>query len=273
MEKERPAPPGAGVAEARVMKSDWTLGLEQTGAMEIVEGARADVAATVRRGADLRLFLVARGYEETLYFQQTYAGVGDEFAGLMTHHHSHTHRGQTLDKPYFSFFKYDSLGEFSHVKWLSGTEVLQEPQPYPYGACRWYVCDRWRVVYQHDKEGNALAGDLEELKDMVRQGRSLKVGVEDFFDLPDPASQGPPHICFLTVMQPLIKGGHVGANCDFALRGAPRWPWSWQDGIRLGMVWPWSSGELIGHWVAPGKLPFTRHTSRYGMQWLVSEWG
>ena len=79
------------------MKSDWTLGLEQTGAMEIVEGARADVAATVRRGADLRLFLVARGYEETLYFQQTYAGVGDEFAGLMTHHHSHAHRGRTLD--------------------------------------------------------------------------------------------------------------------------------------------------------------------------------
>ncbi|MCH2399708.1 MAG: hypothetical protein MK364_11405, partial [Pirellulales bacterium] len=183
MEKERPAPPAAGVVEVRVMKSDWTLGLEQTGAMKIVEGARADVAATVRRGADLRLFLVARGYEETLYFQQTYAGVGDEFAGLMTHHHSHTHRGQTLNKPYFSFFKYDSLSEFSHVKWLSGTEVLQEPQPYPYGVYRWYVCDRWRVVYQHDKDGNALAGDLEELKDLVRQGRSLNVGVEDFFDL------------------------------------------------------------------------------------------
>ena len=107
------------------MNSDWKLGLEQTGAMEIVNGTRADMAAAVRRGADLRLFLVARGYEETLYFQQTYAGADDEFAGLMTHHHSHTHRGQTLDEPYFSFFKYDSLGDFSHVKWMSPTRVLQ----------------------------------------------------------------------------------------------------------------------------------------------------
>ena len=256
-----------------VMNSDWKLGLEQTGAMGIVDGTRADMAAAVRRGADLRLFLVARGYEETLYFQQTYAGVGEEFAGLMTHHHSHTHRGQTLDEPYLSFFKYDSLGEFSHVKWMSGTRVLQEPQPYQYGTYRWYVCDRWRVVYQHDKNGNVVAGDLEEMKDLVRQGRSLKVGVENFFDLSDVPSQGPPHICFLTVMQPLIEGGHVGANCDFVLRGAPRWPWSWQDEITLGMVWPWSSGEIIGHWVVPGKPPFRRQTFRCGMQWLVADRG
>ena len=255
------------------MSADWKLVLEQTGDMEIVRGSRAEVVDAVARGADLRLFLVARGYEETLYFQQTYVGTGDAFAGLMTHHHSHAHRGQSLVQPYFSFFKYDSLGEFSHVKWLADNQVLQEPQPYQYGVYRWYVCDRWRVVYQHDKDGNALAGDLDELQDLIRRGCSLKVGVENLFTQHEVPTDGPAHICYLTVMQPLIKDGHAGANCDFVLRGAAQWPWSWEDDISLGMVWPWSSGEMIGHWVKPGALPFIRQTSRCGMQWLVAEHG
>ncbi|MBB76343.1 MAG: hypothetical protein CMJ75_17700 [Planctomycetaceae bacterium] len=255
------------------MTSDWLLALEQTGAMEVVRGSRAKVAEAVQRGADLRLFLVARGYEETLYFQQTYAGKSDAFAGLMTHHHSHEHRGQALVEPYFSFFKYDSLGAFSHIKWLPDNQVLQEPQPYQYGVYRWYVCDRWRVIYEHDKDGNALAGDLEELKDLIRRGCSLKVGVEQLFNLPGAGEQGPAHVCFLTIMQPLIKDGHVGANCDFVLSGTPQWPWSWEDEISLGMVWPWSSGEVIGHWAKPGALPFTREKAQCAMRWLVADRG
>ena len=54
-------PAGSRRRGSRVVNSDWKLGLEQTGAMEIVNGTRADMAAAVRRGADLRLFLVARG--------------------------------------------------------------------------------------------------------------------------------------------------------------------------------------------------------------------
>ena len=255
------------------MTSDWVLALEQTGAMEVVGGTRAKVAEAVRRGADLRLYLVARGYEETLYFQQTYAGAADAFAGLMTHHHSHEHRGVSLAEPYLSFFKYDSLGAFSHVKWLPDTRVLQEPQPYQYGVYRWYVCDRWRTVYEHDQDGNRCAGDLEELKELVRRGCSLKLGVNRLFNLPGGDAEGPAHVCFLTVMQPLIKDGHVGANCDLVLSGAPQWPWSWKDDISLGLVWPWTSGEVIGHWVQPGVLPFAREKARCAMRWLVAERG
>jgi hypothetical protein len=59
------------------MPNQWVLSLEQNSDAEVTDGAVSKTAEAVRRGADLRLFLIARGYEETLYFQQTYAGEGD----------------------------------------------------------------------------------------------------------------------------------------------------------------------------------------------------
>ncbi len=69
------------------MGSEWVLALEQNRELQVTRGTLAATAEAVRSGADLRLFLIARGYEETLYFQQTYAGENNAFAGLMTHHH------------------------------------------------------------------------------------------------------------------------------------------------------------------------------------------
>ena len=96
--------------------SEWQLALEQSQDLEVTHGTIAATAEAGRQRADLRLFLIACGYEETLYFQQTYAGQGDTFAGLMTHHHSYAHRGSLAAQPYFSFFKYDTSGTFSQVK-------------------------------------------------------------------------------------------------------------------------------------------------------------
>ena len=59
------------------MPSEWLPSLEQSSELE---GTLAATADAVRRGADLRLFLIAQGYEETLYFQQTYAGEGAAFS-------------------------------------------------------------------------------------------------------------------------------------------------------------------------------------------------
>jgi hypothetical protein len=255
------------------MVSKWELALEQSQDLEIAHGTLAAIAGAVRGGADLRLFLIARGYEETLYFQQTYAGEGEAFAGLMTHHHSYAHRGSVADQPYFSFFKYDTSGTFSQVKWMLDNRTFDESQPYQYGIYRWYVCRRWRVVYEHDANGNRLSGDLEQLKEHIRAGQTLKVGVRQLFGIQDDNPIGPDHISFLDIMQPLIKEGHVGANCDFILSGAPQWPFTWQDGLAVGIVWPWSSGEIICHLVEPGHLPFRRTTVRRAMQWLVADDG
>lgn len=253
------------------MASDWIVALEQNAELEVTRGSLAATAAAVRKGADLRVFLIAQGYEETLYFQQTYAGQDDAFAGLMTHHHSYAHRGSLEEQPYFSFFRYDTSGLFSQVKWMLDNRTFDESQPYPYGVYRWFVCDRWRLVYENDAEGNCLRGDLDELKECVRRGRSLKVGVKQLFGIQDDDSSGPRHVSFLSVMQPLIQDGHVGANCDFILSGAPRWPLVFKDGLALGMVWPWSSGEIVCHLVRPGHLPFRRTTVRRDIQWLVAD--
>ena len=67
------------------MANDWLVSLEQSRDLDVTRGTAAATAEAVRDGADLRLFLIARGYEETLYFQQTYVGEGDAFAGLMRH--------------------------------------------------------------------------------------------------------------------------------------------------------------------------------------------
>ena len=255
------------------MANNWLVSLEQSRDLDVTRGTAAATAEAVRDGAGLRLFLIARGYEETLYFQQTYVGEGEAFAGLMTHHHSYTHRGSLSDQPYFSFFKYDTSGSFSQVKWMLDNATFDESQPYKYGIYRWFICDRWRVVYEHDADGNRVTGDLEELMHCVRQGRSIKVGVRQLFGIQDDDATGPAHVSFLNVMQPLIKDGDVGANCDFILSGARQWPFTWRDGLAVGMIWPWSSGEIICHLVQPGHLPFRRTHVRRAMQWLVANDG
>ena len=255
------------------MTSDWCLSLEQSADLEVTRGSIAATAAATKTGADLRLYLITEDYEETLYFQQTYAGEDDAFAGLMTHHHSYTHRGSLADQPYFSFFKYDTSGTFSQVKWMLDNAIFDETQQYQYRIYRWFTRERWRVVYENDADGNCVAGDLDELMYSVRNGLTIKVGVRQLFGIQDDDPGGPAHVSYLTVMQPLIRDGHVGANCDFVLCGPPDWPFTWRDDLSIGMLWPWTSGEIVCHLVRPGQLPFRRTHVRRAMQWLVASEG
>ena len=150
------------------MAGDWQLDLEQESDLSVASGRAAAVAEAVRASAELRVYLTTPTYEETLYFQQTYAGEGDAFAGIMSHHHSYSYDGQQIDKPYVSLFKYDTSGRISHVKWLLGDDAVDVSSKAAYGVYRWFVCDRWRAVYEHDADGNPVAGDLDELVYCVR---------------------------------------------------------------------------------------------------------
>ena len=253
------------------MRQDWVLALEQQTDLTISQGDSSELSSAVRRGADMRLYMTAERYEETLYFQQTYAGEGDAFAGLMSHHHSYCHHGQDIEQPYISIFKYDSSGTLSQLKWMFGDVAIDESQACTYGIYRWFVCDRWRLVYEHDSEGNCVRGDLEELKECVRQGRSLQTGIRQLFGLSEDTTSGPAHISFVTTMQPLIQDGHVHSNCDLVVVGAPKWPFSWKDGLQLAMMQPSTSGEILCFLAKPGKLPFARMIRQRAMQWMVAE--
>ena len=65
------------------MSGDWTLALEQKKDHSIRSGSVSELGEAVERGADLRLYLTAINYEETIYFQQTYAGEAGAFAAAL----------------------------------------------------------------------------------------------------------------------------------------------------------------------------------------------
>ena len=253
------------------MGQDWQVTLEQQTDLTVTRGSVPELAAAVRRGADLRLYMTTDRYEETIYFQQTYAGEGDAFAGLMSHHHGYGHHGQEIEQPISSIFKYDASGTYSHVKWMWGDVALDESQSYPYGIYRWFSYDRWRLVYEHDADGNRLYGNLEELKEAVRQGRSIQVGIRQLFGLAEDRTAGPSHISFVTTMQPLVQDGDVQSNCDLVVVGAPEWPFTWKTGVHVAFMRPSTSGEMLCFLAEPGRLPFTRMIRRRAMQWMVAE--
>ncbi len=253
------------------MTSEWKLAFEQSSDLETVSGSASAVADAVRRGADLRLYMTTSTYEETLYFQQTYAGEGDAFAGLMSHHHSYVWDGKPFDEPYVCLFKYDASGRLSMVKWLLGDRAEDHSAVGEYGVYRWFVCDRWRLVYEHDEQGNCVTGDLSELMEAARAGLSIRVGVRQLFGLNEDNAGGPSHLSFLTTMQPMIQDGRVMSNCDFTLVGAPQWPFEWSDGLHMAVLRPTTSGEFICFLAEPGKLPFQRHIRRRATQWMVAE--
>lgn len=251
----------------------WQLVLEQQPDLSVTHGSATDTAELVGRGADLRLYMTTEGYEETIYFQQTYAGEGDAFAGLMSHHHGYVHHGKIVAQPNWSLFKYDTSGTFSQIKWLWGDIALDESKAYPYGIYRWFANDRWRLVYEHNAAGEAVEGDLKELKALVREGRTIQVGVRQLFGLAQDCTDGPEHISYVDTMQPLIRHGHVESNCDFVLVGAPVWPFTWKDGVHLAMMLPSTSGEITCFLAEPGRLPFERAVHRRAMRWMVAETG
>ncbi len=253
------------------MGSDWRLALEQTTDLLPTVGNAAEVASAVGQGADLRLYMTTEKYEETLYFQQTYAADGGRFCGLMSHHHSYVHRGEVAEQPYISIFRYDVSGRYAHYKWMLDNRVIDEAQAYPYGVYRWYVCERWRTVYEHDAHGERVTGDLEELKSLVREGRTIRIGIRQLFGLADDRTNGPCHCCFVDTMQPLIQDGHVHANCDLVVIGPPRWPVEWREGVWVSMMQPATTGEMICFLAEVGKLPFCRLHRQRAIQWLVAE--
>ena len=249
----------------------WKLALEQEQDLSTKSGSPAELAASLRRGAQLRLYMTTANYEETIYFQQTYAGGGDHFAGLMSHHHGYVHHGKPVEQPNCSIFKYDTSGTFSQVKWLWGDIALDESQAYPYGIYRWYTNDRWHPVYSHDAQGRPVAGNLERLKYHVRQGHTIQVGIRQLFGLAEDNTRGPEHTSYLTTMQPLISDGQVQSNCDLVAIGAPQWPFTWKNGLHIGVVRPSTSGEMLCFLTEPGKLPFTKVIRRRPMVWMVAD--
>ena len=118
-----------------------------------------------------------------------------------------------------------------------------------------------------------MTGDLEELKGLVREGRTLQVGIRQLFGLVDDRTDGPDHISYVSTMQPVIRDDHVESNCDLVVIGAPTWPITWKDGLHISTMLPSTTGQIICFAAEPGNLPFTHLVRRRGMCWMVAERG
>ena len=100
-------------------------------------------------------------YEETLYFLQTSSPWSVDnseanphstpaFAGMCPHHTSLVHEGAKPEQPYFSLFRYDISGIYSHIKWMPD-RVVDASQKCQYSGpldCVHYLFARQALLYQ-----------------------------------------------------------------------------------------------------------------------------
>lgn len=257
----------------------WQMLLEQDRDLTIVHGSIPAVAAAARRGADLRLYMstdtYGTDYEEVMNFKQTLWRAypdGDRFSGLGPFLSS-VHHGRDIDVPYLSLFNYDTchtaLETPTHsllkVK-LDGT-VLNESNyvaPANYNVYRWFVRDRYRVVYEHDAHGLPVSGDKEELKACVRAGQTIRVGVWQLSGLCCCVENdaGVPELSYFETTQPFIpvanpasesffgREGHAGEvnlACDPVIVPAPTrtWPLNFSEGVDVTSLVPSTSGTIV----------------------------
>lgn len=282
---------------------------------ETTAGSAIAVAAAVARGADLRLYMTTQddsnrqdglsrssAYEETLYFGQTYASLAegtDRFAGLCPHHTSTSHEGKVSEQPYMSLFRYDSSGSYSHLKWWGSGETKDSTNTYPYNVYRWFVSDRFKPCFEHDADGNVVAGTLDALVTAVRNGLTIKVGVYGLSALRLGTSDAAvvesddDTISYLPGLQPLVMYSdrassadaarttvqpHVAMNCDSVLLGPPHAnAREFVVAMEVAFVKPSTSGEIEVFATKPGygATPwsgYSRSIKRAAMRWLVADY-
>lgn len=304
----------------------WQMLLEQNRDLSVVHGSIAAVAAAARRGADLRLYMSTDtygvDYEEVMNFKQTLwrrHPDGDRFSGLGPFLSS-VHHGQDIDAPYLSFFNYDTCRTaletptHSLLKVTVDGCVLNESNyiaPANYEVYRWFVRDRYRVVYEHDAQGLAVSGDKEELKACVRAGQTIRVGVWQLSGLQRSAGNdaGAHEISYLETTQPFIpvanpasrsffgRAGHAGEvnlACDLVIVPAPTstWPLDFSEGLDVSSLVPSTSGTIVvfsgtavaaassrtqgaggGDSESLSSIPpsFRRSVVRRAMRWMVAD--
>jgi len=250
--------------------SDWALALAQQQDLTVSSGDAHILAAKVRRGADLHLYVTTESYEETICFQQTIGGPGDAFAGILNHHHSFTENDVESDTPSVSVLRYDTGGTYGHVKCFSDNSCVEVDRQAPYQVYQWRINDRWRKVYENDDQGRWVSGDLEELKRSVRRGETVRLGVRDLFGLVEDERPSAPAISFGTTMQTLIRNGHIQAASDVMAIGKPIWPIRWAHGLHIARMRASTSGELVCFVASPDEMRFRRILRRRPMVWMVA---
>ena len=104
----------------------------------------------------------------------------------MSHHHSCVWNGKPFHGPYVCLFKYDAFGSLSMVRWLLGDRAEDHSAAGKYGVYRWFVCDRWRLAYEHDEiyltQGKLVYRAFRVMLTYVDGNSTLPAGVAGYID-------------------------------------------------------------------------------------------
>ena len=164
---------------------------------------------------------------------------------------------------------YDELSSFDENSNAPSSNFI-----YHFGTYRYTVCERWREVLAHDKDGEVLSGSLEALTEAFSAGSEVKVGIgglcSDLSREPDP----PRHEVFIhcgscyfyTETKLFIAAAHPSVRIAPAIPlqyASSNWDFCW--------LLPQSDGK-VARWICdPYTLNFSKSETRHAMRWFVNE--
>ncbi len=257
---------------------EWTCALELDDRRRVVAGSTAELAAAIRRGADVRCYTTfdygehmsapnagVGLIEEMMNFGVVYRLGDDHAAGIQTTRYPANCSLGFQPLPSLSFFLCNDNGESGIARpcverqssALVADEVPDkyvrldsadgdtlspcENYTYDFGVYRWWVRERWELVLAHDSQGAPLSGSLECLQEAFRAGRDLKVGVTDLCaELVPEGATAIDHEVFVE-MGPIYNHrdqGFLGGESQPVVRVAPGVPLRYRSG-------GWSFGWLL----------------------------
>ncbi len=259
-----------------------------------IAGSVADVAAAVRRGADLRRFstynLKGTGMvEETMTLQTTWVFDEGHVGGL-----------QTLRHPVNAGLGISMLPSMS--LWIFGVEAPQRStfvplngKPVANATGKWVRVDNepfgretdefvprrylwwarsdWKLIYAHDKNGYSSQGSWEDIRKAVKEGRILKVGIKNLWSYLTPAGDETlEHEVFIECTTDFshLDESFVGALTQPTFLLQPSVPLKFTgENFALGWLVVRSDGKVQRVTLNPTNMQWERTWDRYAVRWFA----
>lgn len=259
-----------------------------------VEGSVAAVAEAVRQGADLRRFstynLKGTGaVEETMTLQTTWVFDNGHAGGLQTLRHPVNAGLGIIMKPSMSLwiFGVDAPQRSTFVP-LDGKPMAnatgnwvnvdnepfgRETEEFVPRRYMWWARSDWKLIYAHDKEGNASEGSWEDIRKAVKQGRILKVGIRNLWSyLTPPGEETLEHEVFIECTTDFshLDEGFVGALTQPTFLLQPTVPLKFTgENFALGWLVVRTDGKVQRVTLNPANMQWERTWDRHAVRWFA----
>lgn len=279
----------------KVRSNKWTQACRIGGDFQALEGSVAEVAAAVRRGADLRRFSTYDPpqtglVEETMALQTTWVFDAEHVGGLSTLRHP-------ADCG-LGFFKQASLAYWvfgvtapqtaafvpldgapadgATGRWIRVDEhpfVGERNSPWLSKYYQWWIRDDWEEVHSHDENGTALLGHWEDVRQAAAVGRAIKVGIRNpWSHLADGTGVGPEHDVFIECGTQFahVDGGFFAAMTIPTCLLRPTKPLRFVgEAFEPGWLLVRTDGRVQRQVLRPSTMEWNTTWTRHSLRWFA----